>query len=163
MLFVDRVLSSELVAAAAAMKSSPFAFASTYSGAKQTTMRFSKGWSIEFNGAKRDYTFEEIMTLPDSSIRDALAALASRTDLLAPPLAKEAGVSSSGLRVALRIGNEAEARRIAGSLYDEIMRKNLLTRSKGEVAGLIGAGALARRNTRRRRSNIRRKNTRQRR
>lgn len=166
MLFVDRVLTpAETAAAAASMTVSDLRFASTYPGAEQTHMRFSSGWPIMLNGVKGPYTFAEIMTSPDASIRTALTALAEKTDLLEPPLATEPAVSSSGLRAALRAGNEAEAQRIAGSLYPIIKEKGLLTRLKADVAGMIASGALKRRNTRRRknRRGNRRRNTRQRR
>jgi hypothetical protein len=164
MLFVDRVLTpAETAAAAASMTVSDLPFAYTYPGATQTNMRFSSGWPITLNGVKGPYTFTEIMASPDTTIQTALRTLAGKTDLLEPPLATEPAVSSSGLRAALRSGNEEEARRIAGALYPIIKDKGLLTRTKAEVAGMITAGTLKRRNTRRRRSNRRRKNTRQRR
>ena len=160
MLFIDRKLSKvESDAAKASMPASPFPFASTYPGAEQTHMRFGTSWD------KTHPLFPEILA-SHPAIANALAELAGKTDLLEPPLAKEPAVSSTGLRAALRSGDEGEAMRIAGALYPIIKDKRLLTRSKGEVAGMIGAGALARRNTRRRRSNRRsnrRRNTRQRR
>jgi nicotinic acid mononucleotide adenylyltransferase len=168
MLFVDRVLTpAETTAAAASMTVSDLPFAYTYPGATQTNMRFSSGWPITLNDVKGPYTFTEIMASPDTTIQTALTELAGKTDLLEPPLATEPAVSSSGLRAALRSGNEEEARRIAGALYPIIKDKGLLTRTKGEVADMIVAGSLKRRNTRRRRSNrrrnTRRRNTRQRR
>jgi len=163
MLFVDRVLTpSETAAAAASMTVSTLPFASTYPGATQTHMRFSSGWPITLNGVKGPYTFTEIMASPDPRIRDALTKLAANTDLLEAPLATERAISSSGLRAALRSGDEEEARRIAGVLYPIIKAKGLLTQTKAEVAGMIAAVPPSqRRNTRRR--NTRRRNTRRRR